>query len=1007
MSIIKNSNSTTNTYVTARSFHDITLGTAVDRTGQLWTLLRYIRFMSTSSAPAYYLPLNSPLYSQDTIQILARIPSSANGYFFGAGTMTISKSGNTVTWTSGSNTATVTVTDWDNFHIFGFVEGKPMLDLNVLASWTVTDGLVASAGAWYGACSGQTDNITQIDIQRINIYGKSSTSASAQRMQKAYYPMIRLDSISSLGFFEARRRRTGVNATGLEDTTNFHTSSSSYAYSVKDEQPDTVTYGVQLDDLHVMFGNGYHELIPTVCADGGIDEGRGWDGESASDPFVVSGKSFAFNLKGIPLAGTPISGTGVTGELMTGRKPMWSIWNDMIKFGFHVENRNGTDYILFNVCKDYKGEWHKPAYDTSNVPKIPLELFDGYDNDGKKIHAPSLSLPQGMDNMTVEYHNGFPVICTIDMEHCLVGPTREFSSDTTYKKMVFKMNSGVAAMVKAAIGNLAPWNYTRTQLGESNYSVYGMAVTIMNNNDQFPLLDVMETESQSLSSESSDAVKLKYRTEHEVGDASLQEDAKLWLFNELKNGATLTLPAILRLVKTLASGIQPATFIDTSNLLNPKECKITGAIDPHPSKTSDSHWRTIIDDQIRREYTTHVPVGDVTRTMNWTDVHIGIMGTVLDNVSNDIYTKTVFGSNVSDTTNKYIAIPFLPCKKQDERESTVGMNILAIRDTNITSTGGRTNEFIFVAVFEAYTYDTTNKEIVAYKFCSRKCVKIPEIEQTIRSIILPGVSIIKFDQADNKTDKHSDFSRRAFDWDGMNSTWQWGAGDTYKRLDYYVNFAFVEAAMLNRSNGQPTETPDEQTLDDNTTLVAHIYSADGSDTAHFISGLVNKGNNSIANSRWLPISQAIVQFYSSSGVVGNAFFFPKPSQIIEQRTLADQVIFSDFFCKYQYSNNAWSKVNDNTWPNPTLKVYKMGADDTTPTLVATISTWSASGSQYVGQAGNISVSVSVNQTYEGRYRDPNGNYHKNDNYFFLVTIIDSTTNENRNGYTYYIDFAAS
>ena len=572
------------------------------------------------------------------------------------------------------------------------------------------------------------------------------------------------------------------------------------------------------------------------------------------------------------------------------------------------------------------------------------------------------------------------------------------------------MNSGAMGKARAAIGNLAPWNYTRLELDDSNYSVYGMAVSIMNDNDQFPLIDFTEIETQSLSSESSDAVKTKYRTEHDLGDIVINEEAKLWLFNELKNGATLQLPAILRLVKTLTADHKAATFIDTSNLVRQKGGSITGVFDPNEGKDTDSHWRTVIDDQIRRTYVTNVPIGTESPSRTWTDVHIGIMGVMTSGaVANNIYARTVFGSTQYDTTNRIISIPFLPCKKQSERVSTVGMNILALRDTNITSTGGRTNEFKFVVVFEAYTYDADSKQITAFKFGCRRCIKYLDMPQSIKSAMGPvGNCVIKFDQSSTASEKYSEFSKTAFDWDGANSTWQWSQGDTYKRLDYYVNFAMIEASMLNRSNGQPSQTPSETTLSDNTTVVAHIYSADNADKAHFISGLVNKGDNSIASSRWLPTSQAIVQFYSSSGIVGNALFFPKQSEIMEQSSTSEQVIFSHYCCKYQYSSTGgWTKVNDSVWPNPTLRVYKMKDNETTPLLVATISSWTSSGTVYQGSNQNISARVLVGQTYEGRYRSPDGNYHYNDGYFFLVTISDTTNNEYRNGYTYYIDFATN
>lgn len=604
MSIIKNSNNTSRTDCTMRSFHDITLNTASDRTGQLWTVLHYIRFMSTSSAPAYYLPLNSPLYSQDTIQILARIPSSVNGYFFGASTMTISKSGNTVTWTNGSDTATATVTDWENFHLFGFVNGKPMLDLTVLASWTITDSLRASGGAWFGACSGQTDNVSQIDIQRINIYGKASTTATV-RQQKAYYPMIRLDANTSLGFFEARRRRYGVNSTGLEDTTNFHTSSSSYTYSKNsDNTPETVTYGLQLDDLHVMFDNGYHDLIPTVCDDGGIDETCGWDADSAADPYALGGKSFAFNLKGFPYGSGVAPGTGVTGELMQGRKPKWSIWNDMIKFGFHVIKTTGSTIaqdryaIHFNVCKDNKGGWHKPDYDPSDEPKVLLELFDGYNNSSGNEHPAAFSMLNG--DIAAYYHNGVCVLCDFDTAF---GGGQDNIADNI-QIFLLTETSVIDGGAKFKLGNLPLWHKTTAQqiADDENYMAVGGGVMLEWNYNGWQLLasmmEIADEQNVALSSDSSAATKAKFRDNFVTIDNVALNSNLLDIVRFISrlyspdSWQAVPLRASMALLRERTYNPKEYQVINVSGLVNPQQASLTPTKDRKISTATTNYTKS-------------------------------------------------------------------------------------------------------------------------------------------------------------------------------------------------------------------------------------------------------------------------------------------------------------------------------------------------------------------------------------------------------------------------------
>lgn len=583
MSIIKNSNSLTDTFATMQSFGSIMLPTGMAGRRELWSVLHYIRFASTSSAPAYFIPDSAPLFICDTIQIWARIPSGANGYFFGVGDMTISKNGNTVTWTNDGNTVTATVTDWDSFHIFGFVDGQAMLDLHKLSTWTLEDDLIGPAR--YGACAGQTDNVSQIDIKRINIYGRTTLATTGLRFQRTYYPVLTTVGTTRTAFFEARRRLAGINSQGLEiDGLN-----GSYTYSKNsDNTPETVTYGLQLDDLHVMFGNGYHELIPTVCADGGIDEGRGWDGESASDPFVVSGKSFAFNLKGIPLAGTPISGTGVTGELMTGRKPMWSIYADNNKFGFHVIKTAGASAaqdrfnLHFNICKNNKGEWHKPTYDTSNEPKIPLELFDGYNNG--VIHAPSFAMLS--QDIETEYHNGVCAECsgatTFDGQH--------LNLPTDDNKCVFVMKEGgTGAQARFCLGNLPLWHKSTAEqiVNDENYMAVGGGIMLewLNGGNDYELLaSMMEIASETnyaLSSDSSAETIAMFRDNGvTVESAFINRDLMdiIRFISRLYHPSSweaIPLRASLALLKERTYNPQQYQIIGVSGLVKPQEAELT------------------------------------------------------------------------------------------------------------------------------------------------------------------------------------------------------------------------------------------------------------------------------------------------------------------------------------------------------------------------------------------------------------------------------------------------
>jgi hypothetical protein len=267
-----------------------------------------------------------------------------------------------------------------------------------------------------------------------------------ENMDKRWYHLYAATNLSATeyGMFETR--------THLKFFVNAPTDQGSVSVG------DRYQYGVQLFDLKTVFGSRYKDMMGIITEPGtldGIDTECGWTADTADVMSVVSNsgvtRNFVFHVGNnaqdslpLPSGWTPSYAGAITyekGELHRGRKPLWSIWNDAIRFGkYAVTLQSGMQKMKFNILRRNNGDL---------VSKVLLEDFDGYDT--SKNYPPTY---EWNGKVVAEFHNG--VMCTLDREHALSGGYDSLS--------VFAMNrelQGTLGFVK--LGNLPLWNYSVSQ----------------------------------------------------------------------------------------------------------------------------------------------------------------------------------------------------------------------------------------------------------------------------------------------------------------------------------------------------------------------------------------------------------------------------------------------------------------------------------------------------------------------------------------------------------------
>lgn len=298
-------------------------------------------------------------------------------------------------------------------------------------------------------------------------------------------------------------------------------------------------YGISMDDLRTVLGSGYRNLMGIMTQDGGINTAVGFTESTARAAYTVEKeiggetvtRDFAFNLAGMWVvdgteSGTtqwPVSGKGL---LIRGRKPVYNIFHDAIKHGFYVED-DGTATPRYNL------RFNTLKVLGTNHDRVDMAWMEGYSTSKDEVHYPAVQLGSDVGS-GLKFVNGRPYV--VDSDNLFINggdTTTPFKPETS----LYIESKTAAGKVKAKLGNLAPWNFTETELANNDWNVAGWAVQV-NIIGDIPVAQAVKTiASGYLSKSSTDAVKTLWRDTMQEVDSVIDMTNSQYLFYELHRGA--------------------------------------------------------------------------------------------------------------------------------------------------------------------------------------------------------------------------------------------------------------------------------------------------------------------------------------------------------------------------------------------------------------------------------------------------------------------------------------
>lgn len=571
----------------------------------------------------------------DTVMILADIPQSAEGYFYGTrdtgGTnweVSIQKSGSVITWKIGSITASHA---WESgAHTYGFVDGKPLYDGQWLSTSASTTVIPSRMYAFVGARNNMgglttADVITSIDIYQVLLSAHQTTSSATNTLM-TYYPVTDGQSGTVAMLFETRTLNDNETLDSIAGPTRQGVTPS----STPGEQ---VTYGVQLEDLRYITGSGYHDLMAVMADDGGLQNWATGDAAYISDEDwgitpdpadkLSNGTSAfesAFRLadgtgkaitsgtvipipSGYSLSRVQTEGghnkayhdTNVPsyekGDLIFGHKPKWSLWVDGLNLGRYIKKYIPTGmsvelyFLKYNIFRTVTGESKLDTFHDL------LGQWEGYSNSESRQHAPSFNIDS---EIQMHYHNS--VAATCDNTSVLLGGTPGISLSNVENLCVFRYSRSAGGLGHAILGNLPLWDMAATAQ-PTNYGITGGVLELRYLDDSgwrtIASMVSITDDAEPLSADSSAAMKQKYRVDgfdcSAVFSKELSDTVYRWFGQN--DWDPLSLSVSLGLLRTRNQYPTETEVIRTDCVLPAKPSSAIGSKDPCVSASASGYTK--------------------------------------------------------------------------------------------------------------------------------------------------------------------------------------------------------------------------------------------------------------------------------------------------------------------------------------------------------------------------------------------------------------------------------
>ena len=682
MSIVKNTRNY-DTAVTIRRFPKNTnILSWISGAGQYVTAIypKYYLQLNNSalgdSTGTGYMPRIWTFQAGDSFIIRAEISSDAYGPFWGGvstnnGNISIGKSDNTILWYLNGD-AIASVPYESGIHDYGFIGfevsgtkySQPYYDGAVVSDSSpenFSDEFPITLIGGFFTPNEDPECIHGSD------YGIRVYDAIAETSEGSWhlYPYNEVDSpLTGGGMFETLNNNGGDRCKRTYHGTSEGGTSS---VSVGEFPTDVNGVGIQLFDLKHITGSGYNDLLALIAEDGGVDTQAGWNGTTASTPYNLTRTvdsaqlPFAFWLGGsgqsgalpIPDGYTRPSGSREIGLLQTGRKPKWSIWNDVIDFGFYVyEDASIVPrryYLHFNCLKRISTTYGD-TYHTVDIG-AQLERFENYNTAVSAQHPPKITYSD--TNLICYVHNGA-------LTKCLDGDIFAGYSERWKDNLcVYKLNNTVGGSANWRVGNLLPWNFTDTELDNYGYSVRAVKFSIKysgGNLDYFSD-EIHDTDYARLCKNTLTSNPTLANTLRVAGkqlDLRIVDENKFSLLIDLTQAQGHTLSMVGKM--QLLMGDNHNIELSVDRLFNNEARFNISAVFDGKINQNSTNFRAVLDDSMLAVDAT--PMYTVSSDFS-TDLHPGIIGAYKGMADLGVHTLFNYSNTTQSGTYTYSCI-FLP-----------------------------------------------------------------------------------------------------------------------------------------------------------------------------------------------------------------------------------------------------------------------------------------------------------------------------------------------------------
>lgn len=338
-----------------------------------------------------------PLHSSDAMRVLisATVNASTRGYLFGDERFSIQfNSSNQVVWSY--NGGSISVALELGAHTYGFIDGRPFYDGELLINETITAN--ATENVCYLASANNPDPtpLSNAKIKRVEIYGHETNATDSKKIWSYY-----ATKNGTTGYLVEKWSNSIVTNTG-----------GSIGSDVK-----YITYGIGINDLRNAVNTSYHDLVAIYTQDGGAVSPNYYAPEvvvNDSDSTDTHDMAFRWIGRSLPRGYTkqthPVYDTdskGVDGELLLGRQPKWNMWADNVNMGRYI---SGFSYDLDSI-RQARVRFN-PLVDKYGQDKGYFRLEDWENYSPTLYHKPDLRVGnlqgQEIPNFTMEFVNELP-----------------------------------------------------------------------------------------------------------------------------------------------------------------------------------------------------------------------------------------------------------------------------------------------------------------------------------------------------------------------------------------------------------------------------------------------------------------------------------------------------------------------------------------------------------------------------------------------------------------------